>query len=129
MGLNYLFLHWFSPTNFLTINQYVWILNSPILAGWWFQIVFYFQPENWGRWTHFDVRIFFKGLVGSTTNQTSFHLILFRQDDQIYELEAAELGYSLLHGFLVPSESPGVKIPELGGWCWLYKSSEKNSLG
>ena len=30
---------------------------------WWFQIFFYFHPENWGRWTHFD-RYFFLG-VGS----------------------------------------------------------------
>ena len=29
--------------------------------------MFYFHPENWGRWTHFDEHIFQLG--GSTTNQ------------------------------------------------------------
>ena len=30
--------------------------------------IFYFHPENWGRWTYFDVHIFQMG--GSTTNKT-----------------------------------------------------------
>ena len=29
-----------------------------ILSGWWFQLIFYFHPELWGRWTHFDEHIF-----------------------------------------------------------------------
>ncbi len=37
-------------------------------SRWWQLKDFWnFHPENWGRWTHFDVCIFFKW-VGSTTN-------------------------------------------------------------
>ena len=39
----------------------------------WFQLFCFFHPEPWGRWTHFDVRIFFKG-VGSTTNYLIYGL-------------------------------------------------------
>ena len=38
------------------------------LTRWWqLKYVFYFHPEPWGRWTHFEGCICFKG-VGSTTN-------------------------------------------------------------
>ena len=32
-------------------------------SGWWFQFNWYVycHTENWGRWTHFDDRVFFKG--------------------------------------------------------------------
>ena len=43
------------------------ILGIVWYSGWWFQSFFYFHPKNWGRWTHFDLRIFFKW-VGSNTN-------------------------------------------------------------
>ena len=39
-----------------------------ISGRWNFKYVFHVHPENWGRWIHFDVRIFFKW-VGSTTNR------------------------------------------------------------
>ena len=31
-----------------------------------------FHPENWGRWTQFDLSIFFRWVGGSTTNQEFF---------------------------------------------------------
>ncbi len=34
---------------------------------WWFQIVFYFRPDPWGSWTHFDELIFFKWVVQPPT--------------------------------------------------------------
>ena len=34
---------------------------------WWQLIFFYFHPDPWGRWTHFDGCIFFRW-VGSATN-------------------------------------------------------------
>ena len=41
-----------------------------------FQIFFYLHTENWGRWTHFDYRIFFgDGLVETT--QVRFESIVF----------------------------------------------------
>ena len=106
MGISttYIF-HWFSRRNFWNINGSVWILNSPILDGWWQLKYFLIFTPKIGEDIHFYY-IIFQGVV-ETTNQTSFHLFFFAQDDQIYELEAAELGYSLLHGFLV-LESPGV---------------------
>ena len=84
---------------------------------------FYFHPENWGRFPF--LLIFSREGVVETTNQIQvFIFFFFRQDDQIYELEAAELGYSLLHGFLVLGKVGGCYgMLGLGGWCWDDKSS------
>ena len=79
--------------------------NSP---RWWFQI-FFFHPENWGRWTHFDLRIFFR-CVGSTTNQSHFEpqkMVLFGSDVSfpfpISNRPAFTSGWS--NGFFSPEDS------------------------
>ena len=44
------------------------IYNIYKMSRWWqLKYFFYFHPETWGRWTHFDLYNF-KG-IGSTTNQ------------------------------------------------------------
>ena len=35
-------------------------------SRWWFQTLFYFHPEVWGRWTHFDEHIVSDGLKPPT---------------------------------------------------------------
>ena len=35
--------------------------SKVFLTRWWFHIFFYFHPEIWGRWTHFDEHIFQTG--------------------------------------------------------------------
>ena len=37
-------------------------IRSYLLTSWWFQRFFYFHPENWGRWNHFDS--YFSEMVG-----------------------------------------------------------------
>ena len=36
-----------------------------------FYVFFFFHPENWGRWTHFDEHIFQRGGV-ETTNENNW---------------------------------------------------------
>ena len=47
--------------------------------SWWFQILFYFHPENWGRCPFW--LIFFRR-VGSTTNPLTFKWSIFRYSKQ-----------------------------------------------
>ena len=49
-------------------DHYYWV-------GWWFQRFFIlFLSENWGRWTHVDLRIFFRW-VGSTTTKIKLPIL------------------------------------------------------
>ena len=53
-------------------KRFVWCLSSYQNATRWWQLKYFFMfTPSWGRWTHFDLRIFFKW-VGSTTNQATF---------------------------------------------------------
>ena len=44
--------------------------NETIVSGWCQLKYFWFSPQKWGRWTHFD-SFFFQG-VGSTTSYSRF---------------------------------------------------------
>ena len=45
------------------------MLNFGGVTSWWFQISFlYVHPDPWGRWTNFDIRIFFNWVGEKTTN-------------------------------------------------------------
>ena len=67
----------------LLLEQLRWIMISSIPGVQMWMVgylgcgnsnMFYSHPENWGRWTHFDVHIFQKR-VGSTTNQLCIQLL------------------------------------------------------
>ena len=59
------------------VFPYFW--KHPYLGG-GSSNIFYFHPENWGRWTHFDEHIFSNGLVQPPTRtiRGDEHLFIIR---------------------------------------------------
>ena len=53
----------------------VWMHPSEYLGG-GFNFLWYFHPECWERWTHFDEHIFSNGLVQPPTSYESIRVIM-----------------------------------------------------